>query len=1068
MNLTKFLLLFCVCLFLGGLPQGASAQKAPERQPFEIAPNQDEPYHFEGNIRVGDLSGLPLAIYNAHYPVAPGTPEQMSAQYLQENRALLGLAYGDLRDLKHHATRSSAAGHTVRYRQQVAGLPLNKAEITININANHEVMFVMNTYRPGIKITDATPSISLIQAKKTAHAHIGSQGPLSYEESWLIADTHNGGTLAYEIAIAARHPLGEWHVFVDAHTGQVFKAVDMASYYCSHEDKQGEEAHSHTCLSAKNRASAQKTYAPMKMMANGTGNVFDPDPLSSAMVNYGTGGYVDNNDANSSDLESQLMSVTLLDIQETGGTYKLAGPYAEIVDFDSPNTGLFTQNSPDFLFNRNDQGFEPVNGYYHIDYSMRYINETLGCDIMPFQYVGGVRYDPHGAGGADNSYYTPGTGRLSFGEGCVDDAEDSDVLHHELGHGIHDCATSGNASASEGLGEGSGDYWAQSYNRGLGNWTAADPQYNWMFNWDGHNECWNGRITNYTASYPSGLTGSIHTDGQIWATCLMGIWDQIGQAQTDKMFLEGLAMTNGGSGQNDAANAVFQAAQNMNYSMGDLTFIYNSFTACGYTLPAFNVPPTAAFAADAHIVCLDDGGTVNFTDLSTGNATSYQWSFPGGNPATSTDPNPVVTYASTGTYDVTLVATNDLGSDEEAVVGYITVVSGEDCPSCVMRTSADVPVNISSSGTPTVSSTLPVSDVGVISDINVEIQGMHTWISDLAISLTSPQGTTVALFSNICFDEDDFNVVLDDEAVNGNLPCPPVGGGSYQPEGSLADFIGESPTGTWTLTIEDGANLDGGELSAWNLEICTSPPPCEITAAATATAESCPTASDGAVSAASSDGIGPFTYTWSDGQTSPDISNLPPGTYTVTITDANGCIGTSEVLVNALPSPAPITVSGNTNSVVETTETYSVTAAAGSSYEWTVTGGTLSGGGNSVDVLWGNGVSGEICVVETNSEGCLGEEACLTVGLMASSTEQIMDLKNLSIRPNPTSGWLLVEATEAPLSIQVHDMVGRRLLTQADNSTSNALDLSSFGNGVYLCRVRFEEGTATQRIVVAR
>ncbi|MCP3997123.1 MAG: hypothetical protein GY722_19000 [bacterium] len=34
-----------------------------------------------------------------------------------------------------------------------------------------------------------------------------------------------------------------------------------------------------------------------------------------------------------------------------------------------------------------------------------------------------------------------------------------------------------------------------------------------------------GRITDYGASYPGGLTGSIHTDGQIWSTCNVQIWD---------------------------------------------------------------------------------------------------------------------------------------------------------------------------------------------------------------------------------------------------------------------------------------------------------------------------------------------------------------------------------------------------------------------------------------------------------------------------------------------------------------------------------------------------------------
>lgn len=116
------------------------------------------------------------------------------------------------------------------------------------------------------------------------------------------------------------------------------------------------------------------------------------------------------------------------------------------------------------------------------------------------------------------------------------------------------------SSSSQGLGEGSGDYWAMSYSRSLNQWASNEPQYNWMFSWDGHNECWNGRITNYTKKYPSGLTGTIHTDGQIWATALMRIYNRIGKEKTDRIFLEGLSMTNSSSNQQTAAIAVRQAA----------------------------------------------------------------------------------------------------------------------------------------------------------------------------------------------------------------------------------------------------------------------------------------------------------------------------------------------------------------------------------------------------------------------------------------------------------------------------------------------------------------------------
>ena len=47
-------------------------------------------------------------------------------------------------------------------------------------------------------------------------------------------------------------------------------------------------------------------------------------------------------------------------------------------------------------------------------------------------------------------------------------------------------------------------------------------------------------------------------------------------------------------------------------------------------------------------------------------------------------------------------------------------------------------------------------------------------------------------------------------------------------------------------------------------------------------------------------GVGPYTYSWSNGATTQDISGLGLGPYYVTVTDANGCIATDSwfILVN--------------------------------------------------------------------------------------------------------------------------------------------------------------------------
>ena len=140
---------------------------------------------------------------------------------------------------------------------------------------------------------------------------------------------------------------------------------------------------------------------------------------------------------------------------------------------------------------------------------------------------------------------------------------------------------------------------------------------------------------------------------------------------------------------------------------------------------------------------------------------------------------------------------------------------------CTTYASSDVPKAISSSGTPTVSSIVNVAGSGTIMDVNVlGLNGTHTWFNDLDFSLQSPAGTNVQIMARSCSSEDNFNLSLDDEAVPGAWPCPPTTGGTYQPSNPLAAFDGQSGNGTWTLTVHDNANLDGGSLDGWSLEIC--------------------------------------------------------------------------------------------------------------------------------------------------------------------------------------------------------------------------------------------------------
>ena len=83
-------------------------------------------------------------------------------------------------------------------------------------------------------------------------------------------------------------------------------------------------------------------------------------------------------------------------------------------------------------------------------------------------------------------------------------------------------------------------------------------------------------------------------------------------------------------------------------------------------------PPIAMFKSNSLVLCVGDS-TV-FKDVSTFNPTSWNWSFPGGNPSTDTVQNPVVTYTASGVYNVTLVASNANGSDTLTQINYVLVL----------------------------------------------------------------------------------------------------------------------------------------------------------------------------------------------------------------------------------------------------------------------------------------------------------------------------------------------------------------------------------------------------------
>ncbi|WP_052825867.1 reprolysin-like metallopeptidase [Neotamlana nanhaiensis] len=119
------------------------------------------------------------------------------------------------------------------------------------------------------------------------------------------------------------------------------------------------------------------------------------------------------------------------------------------------------------------------------------------------------------------------------------------------------------------------------------------------------------------------------------------------------------------------------------------------------------------------------------------------------------------------------------------------------------------------------SNSIFIGDSGSVSDINVGIDITHPYIGDLAIALTSPDGTTILLKSpGDCSSEDNILTIFNDDNID--IDCTDLASNnSYKSIRSLlSSFNGENLSGNWTLSLGDFGNGDVGTLNSWYVESC--------------------------------------------------------------------------------------------------------------------------------------------------------------------------------------------------------------------------------------------------------
>jgi len=264
-----------------------------------------------------------------------------------------------------------------------------------------------------------------------------------------------------------------------------------------------------------------------------TGMVFMENPV----VSSGDTSLRDNKDADSAVLNSQRVSVPLAFLDDSGF---LHGRYAYVV---SETGDPAFETDCTYNYTRHDDRFEQVMAYYWVTTSQLYLR-SLGFDGDTFPEVNAdaqrIRLNQLGY---DNSFATTHPrDELRFGKGGVDDAEDGDVILHELGHQIHfsQSATFFGSDEAGAISEGFGDYWAYTVTQAVVGSQFDDAC---IAKWDAtsydHTPA-NGiclRRLDANLTYPDDLVGEVHADGRIWSHALYDLHHAIGGAHADTAIL---------------------------------------------------------------------------------------------------------------------------------------------------------------------------------------------------------------------------------------------------------------------------------------------------------------------------------------------------------------------------------------------------------------------------------------------------------------------------------------------------------------------------------------------------